>query len=230
MASMNLLLEMRFLLYLGCSLNTETGDPSQSSGNLYQTERRHSPEDNEFSCPPDECSGPGWRSRYSYSLRSGDRIPVRTRFSAPVQTGPEAHPASYTMGTGSFPGVKRPGRDVDHPPAYCAEVKERVELYLYPTSGPSWSIIGSALPLPNQRNVTWTTVTNRIGRGPPVQRLLSRKKKKKDVSCLTCQNHCVITLFWCRGSTGWRNLPTTVNIQLGMSERIACWSYPNKDS
>jgi len=29
-----------------------------------------------------------------------------TRFSAPVQTGPEAHPASCTMGTGSFPGVK----------------------------------------------------------------------------------------------------------------------------
>ena len=26
--------------------------------------------------------------------------------SAPVQTGPGAHPASYTMGTGSFPGVK----------------------------------------------------------------------------------------------------------------------------
>jgi hypothetical protein len=29
-----------------------------------------------------------------------------TRFSAPFQTGPGAHPASYTMGTGSFPGVK----------------------------------------------------------------------------------------------------------------------------
>ena len=28
------------------------------------------------------------------------------RFSAPVQTGPEAHPASCTMGTGSFLGVK----------------------------------------------------------------------------------------------------------------------------
>ena len=26
-------------------------------------------------------------------------------FSAPVQTGPGAHPASCTMGTGSFPGV-----------------------------------------------------------------------------------------------------------------------------
>jgi hypothetical protein len=35
--------------------------------------------------------------------------------SAPVQTGPGAHPASYTMGSGSFPGVKRPGRGVDHP-------------------------------------------------------------------------------------------------------------------
>ena len=38
--------------------------------------------------------------------RSGDRIPVGARFSAPVQTGPGAHPASCTMGTGSFPGVK----------------------------------------------------------------------------------------------------------------------------
>ena len=28
------------------------------------------------------------------------------RFSAPVQTGPGTHPASCTMGTGSFPGVK----------------------------------------------------------------------------------------------------------------------------
>jgi hypothetical protein len=37
------------------------------------------------------------------------------RFSASVQTGPGAQPASYTMGTGSFPGVKRPGRGVDHP-------------------------------------------------------------------------------------------------------------------
>ena len=37
------------------------------------------------------------------------------RFSAPVQTGPGAQPASCTMGTGSFTGVKRPGRGVDHP-------------------------------------------------------------------------------------------------------------------
>jgi len=30
----------------------------------------------------------------------------RKRFSAPVQTGPEAHPASCTLGTGSFPGLR----------------------------------------------------------------------------------------------------------------------------
>ena len=47
--------------------------------------------------------------------RSGDRIPVEARYSTPVQTGPGAYPASYTTGTGSFPGVKRPGRDVDPP-------------------------------------------------------------------------------------------------------------------
>jgi DNA-binding sugar fermentation-stimulating protein len=37
------------------------------------------------------------------------------RFSVPVQTGRGAQPASYTMGTGSFPEVNRPGRGVDHP-------------------------------------------------------------------------------------------------------------------
>jgi len=37
---------------------------------------------------------------------TGDRIPVGARFSAPVQTDPGAHPATCTMGTGSFPGVK----------------------------------------------------------------------------------------------------------------------------
>jgi hypothetical protein len=41
---------------------------------------------------------------------------VGARFFAHVQTGPGAHPASCTMGTGSFLGVKRPWRGTDHPP------------------------------------------------------------------------------------------------------------------
>jgi hypothetical protein len=48
------------------------------------------------------------------------------RYFAHVQTGPEAYPTSCTMGTGSFPEVKRPGRGVDHPRSQV-----RVELYLY---------------------------------------------------------------------------------------------------
>jgi len=44
--------------------------------------------------------GPGIESRWEGA-----------RFSAPVQTSPESHPASCTMGTGSFPGIKS-GRGV----------------------------------------------------------------------------------------------------------------------
>jgi len=51
---------------------------------------------------------------------------VGARFSALFQTGPGAHPASYTMGTGSFLGVKRLGLGVDHPPLSSAEVEGRV--------------------------------------------------------------------------------------------------------
>ena len=53
-------------------------------------------------------NGPGIESRWG------------ARFSAPVQTGPGIHPATYTMGTGSFPGVKRPGRGDDHSPQLIA--------------------------------------------------------------------------------------------------------------
>ena len=46
------------------------------------------------------------------------------------------------MGTGSLPGVKLLGRDVDHPPPSSAEVKKRVELYIYSPFGPSWPVTG----------------------------------------------------------------------------------------
>jgi hypothetical protein len=56
--------------------------------------------------------GPGIESR------------LGARFSALVQTVSETHPASYTMGTGSFPGVNLPGRDVDHPPHLAPRLKK----------------------------------------------------------------------------------------------------------
>ena len=51
------------------------------------------------------------------------------------------------MGIGSFPRVKRPERGVDHSFPSSAEVKARVELYLYSPSGPSWPVIGWTLHL-----------------------------------------------------------------------------------
>ena len=69
----------------------------------------------------------GWLSRLYDWLRagwSGDRNPVGAKISAPVQTSPGSHPASYTMGTGFLPVVKRPGREVYHLQPYSAEVKK----------------------------------------------------------------------------------------------------------
>ena len=60
--------------------------------------------------------GPGIESRWE------------ARFSASVLTGTENHPASYIMGTGSFPRVKRPGRGIYHPTSSSSQVKERVQL------------------------------------------------------------------------------------------------------
>jgi hypothetical protein len=46
----------------------------------------------------------------------------------------------------SFPDVKFPRRGVNHPPKSSAEVKERIELYLYSPSGPSWPVLGLNAP------------------------------------------------------------------------------------
>ena len=80
--------------------------------------------------------GPRSFSRYKDSLQpgqSGDRMPVVEIFSVPVQTGPGAHPVSYTMGTGSFQGVKWPGRGVDHPPRLAPKLKKE---YSYTSTPP----------------------------------------------------------------------------------------------
>ena len=67
--------------------------------------------------------GPGIKSRWG------------TRFFAPVQTGPGPNQVF-------FPEIKRLGRGADHPPPSSAEIKERVELSFYSSSGPSWLVLG----------------------------------------------------------------------------------------
>jgi hypothetical protein len=74
-------------------------------------------------------------------------------FSAHVQTGPDAYPASHTMGAGSYPWVKRPVFGVDHPPPSSAEFKERVGLYIYSLFGPSWPVLGRPLPVHSKKDV-----------------------------------------------------------------------------
>jgi len=64
-------------------------------------------------------------------------------FSVLIQNDFGAHPASCRKGTGALSlGVKRPRRGVEYPSPCSAEVKERVELYLYSPSTPSWPVLG----------------------------------------------------------------------------------------
>jgi len=57
------------------------------------------------------------------------------RFSAPVQTGPGAHTASYTTVTRSCTGVKWSGRVVDHPPHLAPRLKKEYSHTSTPTLG-----------------------------------------------------------------------------------------------
>ena len=85
-----------------------------------------------------------WSGRYSDLLRAGrfgDGITVGGRFSAPVRLGLGAHPASYTKGTGSFPGVKPSGCGINCPPLSSVEVEKGLELYLYSPSTSSRQVI-----------------------------------------------------------------------------------------
>jgi hypothetical protein len=72
------------------------------------------------------CSGPGSSGGVAtgYGL-DGPGIESRwgRDFSHTSRPALGAHPAYCTMGTGSFPGVKRPGRGAGHPPLPSAEVE-----------------------------------------------------------------------------------------------------------
>jgi hypothetical protein len=92
--------------------------------------------------------GTGLLCRYSCSLWAGcSRMESWWGWNfLHIQTGPGAHPTSHTVGIGSFLGVKWPGRGAHHPPPFSTEVKERVELYIYSPSGPSWTFTRGTSP------------------------------------------------------------------------------------
>jgi len=83
----------------------------------------------------------GQYSEVGIATRYGLHVPEiesrwRARLSAPVQTVPRAHSASYRMNTGSLPGVKRPGRGVDCPPHLAPRLKK---WYSHTSTLPLWA-------------------------------------------------------------------------------------------
>ena len=61
---------------------------------------------------------------------------MTARFSVPGQTDPGVHAASYTMGIGPFPLVKRPARDANHPPQLAPRLKKEYSYTFTPLLGP----------------------------------------------------------------------------------------------
>ena len=94
-----------------------------------------------------------WRNVATYFLQLGSSVSVMTRYGWTVRrsnsdveeifrTRPYRRrgPPSLCFTTGHFPGVKRSGRGVNHPPPSSAKVKDSVEEYVYSASGPSWPV------------------------------------------------------------------------------------------
>ena len=74
--------------------------------------------------------GPGIESRWGRGFPHPSRPALR----------PTQPPVQWVPGLSW--GVKRPGRGADHPPPPKCRGHERVELYLYSPSGPSWPVLG----------------------------------------------------------------------------------------
>jgi hypothetical protein len=74
--------------------------------------------------------GPGIESRWGQGFPQSSR-PALEPNKPPID--------GYRL---SFWGVKRPGRCVDHATLSSVEAKERVKLYIYCPTEPSWPVLG----------------------------------------------------------------------------------------
>ena len=86
----------------------------------------------------------GWMAR-GLNPGGGERC-------SPCQNWPQSPPSLLCNGYQvSFPWAKQPGHGVNHPQYHLSiKVTERVELYLYSSSDPSWSVARKTLSLPLQ--------------------------------------------------------------------------------
>jgi len=92
--------------------------------------------------PPFKNNAFTWYSDSLRAGRSGNRIPLWGEIFRTRPYLPWDPPASCAMRYRvSCAREKRPGGSIEHPPSPSAEVKERVELYLYFPSGPSWFVL-----------------------------------------------------------------------------------------
>jgi hypothetical protein len=89
--------------------------------------------------------GPGWRGRYSDSLRTGPSRGGEIFCTRPDR--PWGSPSLLYNGYWVFSGSKAAGAWRWPSTSSSAEVIERVELYLFSPSGPSWPVIGWTVPL-----------------------------------------------------------------------------------
>jgi hypothetical protein len=95
----------------------------------------------ESNFPVFEMGGLGFLSRYSDLLPAGRSGSGGRDFPHPSRPvlGPTQPPGQWVPGL--LPGAKGPGRGVTHSPPSSAEVKEKVELYIYSPCGPSWPVV-----------------------------------------------------------------------------------------
>jgi len=118
---------------------------------------------------------------------------MKARFSAPFQNDPPTHPASYSMATGFYKGVKRPGSGVDHPPHLAPRLTSEWSYTSTPPLGlVACSRVNFTLPL----HVTCQAVT--IAFDKTFLKLYNTQQDKGNISLLVSfviKNHSSITIL-----------------------------------
>jgi hypothetical protein len=90
-----------------------------------------------------------------------------------------------------FMGLERPGNDADHSHPSSVEVKERVELYLYSPSEPSWPVLGRKFKIccSNQYIIVYCSYT-------AITYVVCWFRIRKDEGNALIQRGCKVMVYW----------------------------------